>query len=399
MAPNKDNASDARKKLADYALVIDLLGKLSGAASEQTLAEDIFHLFEMLYGPFRWAAYLPVVETQPGEIKVRGILDDNASMAARMLDLKTEYSWTPSRKGFLLRIEREGALLAIVAVEDFLLVDHIEHYLNLALNLTPILGLAVSNARVYQRLRNEISERQRSEQALQQTTHALARSNKELEQFAYLASHDLQEPLRMISNYVSLLKMRYAGKLDQDADEFIEYAVDGAKRMQALINSILEYSRVGKAALKPEPVDLTDVIKESLSNLRVSVEESDAVIKMDTLPTVMGNRERLVLLFQNLIGNAIKYRKKEEAPMIYVSGKEDGSRWELSIKDNGIGIDESSTDRIFMLFQRLHGKSEYPGSGVGLAICKKIVEQHGGRIWVESKPGEGSTFRFTLPSP
>lgn len=175
--------------------------------------------------------------------------------------------------------------------------------------------------------------------------------------------------------------------------------MDGAKRMQALINSILEYSRVGKAALKPEPVDLTDVIKESLSNLRVSVEESDAVIKMDTLPTVMGNRERLVLLFQNLIGNAIKYRKKEEAPMIYVSGKEDGSRWELSIKDNGIGIDESSTDRIFMLFQRLHGKSEYPGSGVGLAICKKIVEQHGGRIWVESKPGEGSTFRFTLPSP
>lgn len=244
-------------------------------------------------------------------------------------------------------------------------------------------------------LRRAAAENLKLLQALKERTVELDRSNKELEHFAYTASHDLQEPLRMITGYTNLLAKRYKGKLDTDADEFIDYATDGAKRLQGMINAILAYSRVGTKGKDFEPTDCEAVIERTLASLRVAIEESGAVVTHDPLPTVMGDARQLGQLFQNLIGNGVKFRN-EKPPVIHVSCKREGKEWLFSVKDNGIGIDPKDGQRIFSLFQRLHTRAEYPGTGIGLAVCKRIVERHGGRIWVESEAGEGSTFHFTL---
>lgn len=239
-----------------------------------------------------------------------------------------------------------------------------------------------------ERLRQEIAARE-------ETQAALLRSNAELEQLAYVASHDMQEPLRMVASYLQLVAQRYKGQLDADADEFIGFAVDGAKRMQALINDLLAYSRVGTRARPFEPTDCNKVMQTALANLGVAIVESGAQITHDDLPTVMGDSSQLVQLFQNLIGNAIKFRGTE--PMrVRVGAEADDGHWQFSVRDNGIGIAPEYHQRIFVMFQRLHGRTEYPGTGIGLAICKKIVERHGGTVWVESQPGQGSTFKFTI---
>jgi signal transduction histidine kinase len=224
----------------------------------------------------------------------------------------------------------------------------------------------------------------------------LKQSNKELEQFAYVASHDLQEPLRMITGYTQLLARRYGGKLDQNADEYIGYAVDGAKRMQGLIRDLLVYSRVGTQGGELSPTDCKVMLQMALKDLRVAIEESGAVVSHDPLPTVMADDHQLGQLFQNLIGNGIKYRDSK-APEIHVSCQQEGRNWVFSVKDNGIGIDPQYAQQIFTIFQRLHTRQEYPGTGIGLAICKKIVERHGGKIWVESQLGKGATFYFSIP--
>ena len=231
---------------------------------------------------------------------------------------------------------------------------------------------------------------------LAKKTEDLTRSNSELEQFAYVASHDLQEPLRMISSYVQLLSRRYEGKLDKDADDFIAYAVEGTKRMQQLINDLLAYSRVGTRGKPPVPTDFEDVFSEAMANLKITTEEAGAVVTHDQLPTAMADRLQMVQLFQNLIGNAIKFRGKD-VPQVHVSARQEGELWVFSVRDNGIGIDPQFHDRIFTIFQRLHGREEYPGTGIGLAVSKKIVERHGGRIWLESSLGKGTTFYFTVP--
>ena len=245
-------------------------------------------------------------------------------------------------------------------------------------------------------LKQEIAERKQAEIKLKLYSTELERSNQELQQFAYVASHDLQEPLRMVASYTQLLAKRYKGKLDTDADEFIAYAVDGATRMQVLINDLLTYSRVGTSGKDFKPTNSEAILKRTLDNLQKAVEESGAKVTYDTLPTVMADDMQLGQLFQNLVSNAIRFRS-EEPPHIHVSAEQNEDKWVFSVHDNGIGIDPEFTERIFIIFQRLHKRREYPGTGIGLAVCKKIVERHGGRIWVESKPGKGSTFYFTIP--
>jgi len=224
----------------------------------------------------------------------------------------------------------------------------------------------------------------------------LARSNRDLEQFAYVASHDLQEPLRMVAIYTQLLEERYRGKLDSDADKYIHYAVDGALRMQKLVQDLLAFSRVGRQGGIPQSTDCNAVLQESLKNLESAIQESGAVVQSTQLPVVIADRSQLIQVFQNLIGNAIKFRSTA-IPTIRVSAEEAGTEWVFSVADNGIGIEAEQRENVFVIFRRLHTRAEYPGNGIGLSICKKIIEQHGGRIWVESEPGYGSIFYFTLP--
>jgi light-regulated signal transduction histidine kinase (bacteriophytochrome) len=232
--------------------------------------------------------------------------------------------------------------------------------------------------------------------ALEVQARDLSRSNEELEQFAYVASHDLQEPLRMISSYTQLLGRRYGDKLDGDAKEFMEFIVDGAARMKQLIEDLLAYSRVGTRGHNFESVDSGAALAKALTNLRAAQESSGAKVTHDAMPEVFADAAQLAQLFQNLIGNAMKFHG-EEPPRIHVGGETREEVWVFTVRDNGIGLDTQYADRIFMMFQRLHNKAEYPGTGIGLAICKKIVDRHGGRIWVESTPGKGCTFGFTLP--
>jgi PAS domain S-box-containing protein len=242
----------------------------------------------------------------------------------------------------------------------------------------------------------DISVRKAAEANLLQKVKELYRSNEELEQFAYFASHDLQEPLRMVASYTQLLARRYKGKLDADAEEFIAFAVDGASRMQRLIQDLLAYSRVGSKGMNLLDISSEDALQQALVNLRGAIEESGALVTHDTLPTILADEMQLIQLFQNLVANAIKYQMPG-IPLIHVSAAKNGEKkWQFSVRDNGLGIDQQYFDKIFGLFQRLHKREEFAGTGIGLAICKKIVERHGGRISVESRPGHGSVFRFTL---
>ena len=239
-------------------------------------------------------------------------------------------------------------------------------------------------------------ERRQAEAELAKKVEELARSNNDLEQFAYVASHDLQEPLRMVAAYTQLLGERYSNKLDENAQKYIRYATEGALRMQTLVQDLLAFSRVGRNR-RSTPVTCGAVVADALQNLQAALQESGAIIHYDGLPTVSGDRMQLLQLFQNLIGNAIKFRG-ELLPVIWVSAVPGPAEWIFSVTDNGIGIAAEHVEAIFVIFQRLHTHAEYAGNGVGLAICKKIVEQHGGRIWVESKAGNGASFKFTLPA-
>jgi PAS domain S-box-containing protein len=243
----------------------------------------------------------------------------------------------------------------------------------------------------------DITERKKSEERLLKTVGELKRSNDELQQFAYVASHDLQEPLRMVASYTQLLAQRYKGRLDSDADEFIAYAVDGSNRMQGLIQDLLAYSRAGTNGKALRVISSENALNDALANLRATIEESGAVVTHDSLPAILTDGTQLAQVFQNLVGNAIKYRSAE-VPQVHISAaKNGGNEWIFSVRDNGMGIDPQYFERIFIIFQRLHGRAEFKGTGIGLAICKKIVERLGGRIWVKSQPEKGSIFYFSLP--
>jgi signal transduction histidine kinase len=303
---------------------------------------------------------------------------------------------------FLLNRTISASLEELKRGTEIIAAGNLEHHINVT-GRDEIGDLAIAFNKMthdlgdsYQQLQNEVQTRKKTERELRGYTAELKRSNAELEQFAYVASHDLQEPLRMVASFTQLLASRYEGRLDPDADEFIHYAVDGANRMQRLINDLLAYSRVGTGALSVELTDCNTALAEARINLKLAIEDAHALLTQDELPTVMANSRQLTQLFQNLIGNALKFHR-ESLPSVHISAKKNVGEWIFSVRDNGIGIDPHYKERIFGIFQRLHGRDEYPGTGIGLAICKKIVERHGGRIWVESEPGKGSVFYFAIP--
>jgi signal transduction histidine kinase len=255
------------------------------------------------------------------------------------------------------------------------------------------LPVSVHRALEEKRLRGQ---RRQAEEELAGKVAELARSNADLEQFAYVASHDLQEPLRMIANYTQLLAERYRGKLDGQADKYIAYAVDGAIRMQALIQDLLKFSRVGKAEIEPRTTECQGVVEQALKNLQASVLESRAVVSWNGLPVIMADPLQLTQVFQNLIANAIKFHGAE-APVIQIGVEKNDHEWVFAVSDNGIGIPAENWQDIFVIFRRLHTRDEYAGNGIGLAICKKIIERHGGKLWIEAQDKPGCRFKFTLP--
>ena len=245
-------------------------------------------------------------------------------------------------------------------------------------------------------LAQDITQRKQLEQDLQARTRKLERSNVELERFAYIASHDLQEPLRMVASFTQLLRNKYAGRLDETADRYINYAVDGAKRMQSLIADLLTYSRANSRELELRTTDCNEVVQDSLRNLAATIESAGAAVESGSLPKITADPVQLAQVFQNLISNAVKFRS-EQRPHVRIGAAERKEDWLFSVRDNGIGIEPQHRERVFGIFQRLHTQQAYPGTGIGLAVCKTVVERHGGRIWVESQPGAGTTFWFTLP--
>jgi PAS domain S-box-containing protein len=243
----------------------------------------------------------------------------------------------------------------------------------------------------------DITALKETEDELNRKTEELARSNLELQQFAYIASHDLQEPLRAISGFTELLQKRYQGRLDEKADKYIGFITEGSLRMQQMIQDLLAYSRVETQGREFEKTDSQESLDTALANLRVSIKENHAVITHDPLPEIIAEGEQITSLFQNLVSNAIKYHKPDVTPTIHIGVQQAGDNWQFSVADNGIGIDEKYGERIFKIFQRLHTRDEYPGTGIGLAVCKRIVDRHGGKIWIKSTLGEGTTFYFTIP--
>jgi len=285
-----------------------------------------------------------------------------------------------------------------------------------AVMLVPVVPLALARPSPAQleaanrELQSQISERHKAEQALSQLnaeletrvmerTSELARSNEELQRFAYVASHDLKEPLRMVSSYLQLISKRYQGRIDADGDAFIGYAVEGATRMKELLDGLLECSRVDTAGSSFDVVESGTALQRAVDILQVEIDETDGRVTHGEMPQVMADQVQLVQVFQNLIGNALKFHVKGREPRVHVQAEVCGGEWRFSVSDQGIGIDPKHAEEIFHLYQRLHTREEYPGMGIGLAICKRIVERHGGRIWVDPRAGGGSVFSFTLVRP
>jgi signal transduction histidine kinase len=295
---------------------------------------------------------------------------------------------------------RENLDVPLIVVTGYLgeekAVDYIKHGATDCVLKDRLARLPAAVRRALEEKRLRVQRRQ-SEEDLAQKAAELARSNAELEQFAYVASHDLQEPLRMIANYTQLLAERYRGKLDEQADKYIAYSVDGAVRMQALIQDLLKFSRVGRQEIEYRTTDCRSVVEQALKNLQAALLESRAVVNWKGLPVVMADPGQLAQVFQNLIANAIKFHGAE-TPVIQIDSEEKDHQWVFTVSDNGIGIAAESWQDIFVIFRRLHTRAEYAGNGIGLSICKKIIERHGGKIWIEAQAQPGSCFKFTLPT-
>ena len=359
------------------------------------IVEDNSSDVELMVRELRLGGFDVIYDVAQSETEFRALVRAN-SYAVVLADF-TLPQWRGLDALQVLREEKlntpfilvSGALGDLSAVEcikqgvsDYILKDRLAR-----------LPSAVRGALQEQRLREE---RQQAQQDLAQKVQELARSNQELEQFAYVASHDLQEPLRMVAAYTELLAERYRGKLDTQADKYIHYAVNGARRMQTLIQDLLAFSRVGRQQVEFAMVNFEQVVDLAIANLQTAIAESKAVIKRESLPTLPAAQSLMVHVFQNLISNAIKFRGSS-TPCVEIHAERSFGEWTFSVADNGIGIAPEYSEEVFVIFKRLHTREEFPGNGIGLALCRKIIERHGGRIRVTSQAGKGSTFRFTIP--
>lgn len=384
------------RKLADYVMAMDMLVNLSRIMDEDEAIKAILDIFAMLFGAGR-VAYVSTGGNQPGKTQCSRPGPDDASwMQDWVAQLKPDDAHASTASGFCVRVRCQDENLGVVVADDIALPERRQDYLNLALGLVSLCGLAIVNAQ-------SISRRQRAEVGLRRKTAQLARSNQDLEQFAYSASHDLQEPLRKVMAFGSLLEKEYGATLEGDGHLYLDSMAKATRRMQTLINDLLGYSRVTTRGKTFVAVDLNEVVRGVLSDLEVRIGETHAQVNVGDLPAIHADPTQMRQLLQNLIGNALKFHKRDEHPVITVSAEPVAdaagppAHCRIRVKDNGIGFDEKYLERIFGVFQRLHGRDEYEGSGIGLAVCRKIVERHGGTITATSQPGEGATFSVTLP--
>jgi signal transduction histidine kinase len=387
-------SAHATRQAADYAMLFDLISALGGITTEAEAIEKIFEVFTLLCAPSR-LIYVPLLDGRAGDASARPAYQGvSEAVKSRLAGLRAGHAWTESGKGFTLRIGRRDRMVAVLEVEGFSYPELRRDYLNLALNIAPVLALAIANARQFQKL--------------DAANTRLARSNAELEQFAAVVSNDLAAPLHTVAYTLARFTDRHAGEASDEALGLIAQAAAGASHMQKLIDDLLAYCRVDLVDKAFELVDCEVIVRQALRNLAGAIEETGAAIACDPLPAVPGDAGQLALLFQNLIGNALKFRGAQ-TPAVQVRAElqvgapdtaadQEEIHWLFAIQDNGIGIDPEHAEQIFGLFRRAPGQEARSGTGMGLAICKKIVERHGGRIWFESAPGQGATFYFTVPA-
>lgn len=385
--------------------------------------KDVFQMFKQVFEKEIYEGKFELVNANNGE-EAYNILENNLDIEIILTDINM-----PEMDGLTLlsKIRKLNPLYRVVVITAYGDMKNIREAMNLGaydfiikpidlkdlrntvrktveeLYWTKESFLAIAKNTVLQasnrRLYEEIQRRKKIEAELAATLEKLKTSNNDLQQFAYSASHDLQEPLRMINSYIQLIQQRYKDKLDSDANEFIHFIVDGAHRMQNLIYGLLEFSRVGIKGKIFEEIDLTEVVVDAIKNLSTNIQNTSTQIDYKKLPTVVGDKSQLISLFQNVIGNGMKFQKDGNTPLIKIHAKKQDNIWQIAISDNGLGIAEDYLEKVFVVFQRLHTHTEYTGTGIGLAICKRIVERHKGQIWVESKLSKGSVFYFTLPAP
>jgi signal transduction histidine kinase len=387
-------SAQASRQSADYAMLFDLISALGGVKTETEAVEKIFEVFTLLCAPSR-LVYVPLIDGSPGEARARPAYQGvSEATKNRLAGLRASHAWTELGKGFTLRIGRRSQAIAALEVDGFTYPNLARDYLNLALNIAPVLALAISNARQFQKLNA--------------ANASLARSNAELAQFAAVVSNDLSAPLRAVSGHLERFAARHADQLAGEAADLIAQAVAGAGHMRKLVDALLAYCRVDMADRAFELTDCEVVVRQAMRNLAGPIADVKATVAFDPLPAVMGDAAQLVLLFQNLIENALKFRGAQP-PEVHIraelqvgeptsADEQAPIGWLFALQDNGIGIAPEHAAGIFDLFHRAPGQDTRNGTGMSLAICKKIVERHGGRIWFESAPGQGTTFYFTMPA-
>jgi signal transduction histidine kinase len=373
--------AESNKVSANYEMTFDLIKRLTSLKEEKEVFQHIFNIYESLFAPKKLISVfykdeeIDVIKTKPSNLEV----PQEEINGFKALD--KDYLLFEDKNGFYIKISYNQNLLSIIKIQEVEFPEYIHRYLDPAISVANICGLAISNARYYQKLNN--------------TLNKLKKSNEQLEEFAYVVSHDLKQPLSTIIGYLSLLKKTFKKKIKLDASELVDNALKGAKNMNQMIDDLLDYSRLGKVR-GFEKCDLNELIKVVKRNLREAIESSNAEIIYSTFPEIYGNKFQIIRLFQNLIDNAIKYRDGVDNPKIEISYKEKDNKWIFSVSDNGKGIPSEELDNIFKPFYRLERNKSVSGTGIGLSICKKITEIHGGDMWVESELGKGTTFYFTI---